>query len=285
MENLYFLSIAIVTRNRSQSLYRALKSISEQTISGLEILVSDDSNLESEIMKNKMICNEFGARYFTGPKRGLYANRNFIASLCLGTHIRTMDDDHHLPFGHLKLCMNAILQEPNTIWVIGEQMYTNGILLNDFSIPGELTARGFSLPPAKIENYYGISCGGTIYPSSIFKNGIYNCEFFQFGYSYLEFGARLKYFGYLIKPLEDTWFIHYSDLTYGSDVHKFEINRSRLFAMISLSFRYQPNFRNIYLTLFQIFFDLLFIRVTLIDLFQVLKHYHNFNYKLNRVVD
>jgi glycosyltransferase involved in cell wall biosynthesis len=279
----YSLSIAIVTKNRSHSLLRALKSLRQQNVSPFEVLISDDSDIELEIMTNQRICVEFNANYYVGPKRGLYANRNFIASLCSGTHIRTMDDDHQFSLDHLKVCMNAIQKEPNSIWVISEKMFNNGCLVNDISIPGQLTPRGFSLPPTKIDDYYGISCGGTIYPSSIFKLGIKNCELFKFGYSYLEFGARLKYLGYVIKPLSDTWLIHNSDQTFGSNVQKSEINRSRLFAMISFSFLYQPKIRNITLTLFQIIIDLLRIKFTVIDLFVVLKHYHNFKYEFNRI--
>src|SRR6516225_7228710 len=109
------LSIALVTRNRPGSLERALLSLRDQDEQPFEVVVSDDSDHEfvSEI---KMIAQKFDCRYVRGPHRGLYANRNFAALNCRGTHIRTMDDDHVLPKNHFAECLAAVRQEPDAIW-------------------------------------------------------------------------------------------------------------------------------------------------------------------------
>jgi glycosyltransferase involved in cell wall biosynthesis len=70
------LSVALVTRNRPGSPERAIASLRAQDEQPFEIVVSDDSDEEftSEI---ETIAQKFGCRYFRGPRRGLYANRNF----------------------------------------------------------------------------------------------------------------------------------------------------------------------------------------------------------------
>jgi glycosyltransferase involved in cell wall biosynthesis len=59
----YTLSIAIVTRNRPESLQRALESLSNQNTQAFEIVISDDSNLEEMIAANKELASAYGAKH------------------------------------------------------------------------------------------------------------------------------------------------------------------------------------------------------------------------------
>ena len=39
---------------------------------------------------------------------------------CLGTHVRSVDDDHEFPPGHTAACYAAVRADPEAIWTIGE---------------------------------------------------------------------------------------------------------------------------------------------------------------------
>src|SRR5579871_6053382 len=117
------LSIALLTRQRPDSLRRCLASIRAQEVQPHEIVVADDSDDPSI---GSATAEEFGARHLVGPRRGLYANRNAAALACRGTHVRTMDDDHTLPAGHLALCCDAVARDPQALWTCGERSFIDG---------------------------------------------------------------------------------------------------------------------------------------------------------------
>jgi glycosyltransferase involved in cell wall biosynthesis len=257
------LSIALVTRNRPISLKRTLASLSNQRVKPFEIIISDDSNELNSIVENKELAKQFGCVYVSGPQKGLYANRNFVAKQCEGTHIRTMDDDHEFPEGHLEKCMEAIADEPDIIWTIGEYFPNDKDKVLPSPISGQLHPRGFSYSPNNLEMYYGISCGGSIYPRIIIEKGVFNCEFYKFGIMYLEYGARLKSLGFKIKPLQTTFIIHNNQQTTASQLNKELIHEARIFAMLCLSFLYRPTISNKIQTTFQIVFELLNRKISL----------------------
>src|SRR5260221_14186281 len=108
------LSVALVTRNRPASLERSLTSLWAQEDRPFEVIISDDSDAEIAPVIQR-IAGTFGCTYLRGPRRGLYANRNFVVLSCRGTHIRTMDDDHILPPEHLSKCLAAVQTDRNAI--------------------------------------------------------------------------------------------------------------------------------------------------------------------------
>src|SRR4051794_13593699 len=93
------ISVALVTRNRPESLERTLTSLRAQDRQPFEVLVSDDSD-DAKATLTRKVAARYGCRYERGPRRGLYANRNAAHALCRGSHIRTMDDDHEFPEHH-----------------------------------------------------------------------------------------------------------------------------------------------------------------------------------------
>src|SRR5687768_1983353 len=90
------ISVALVTRNRPESLERCLTSWRRQTVAPFEIVVSDDSDT-TQTLAMQELASRFNCKYVRGPQRGLYANRNCAALACQGTHILSADDDHTHP--------------------------------------------------------------------------------------------------------------------------------------------------------------------------------------------
>jgi glycosyltransferase involved in cell wall biosynthesis len=255
----YRLSIAIVTRHRPDSLERTLKSLVSQELLPFEILISDDSNSGDMINANKILAQKYGCHYHTGPGKGLYANRNFVAKLCKGTHFRSMDDDHEFPENHIKDCMEAIKLDDEAIWVIGEYYPWEKEWPIPSRAPGQLHPRGFSYTPSNINEYFAISCGATIYPKSVIERNILNSEAYKFGILYLEYGAKLKSQGYTIKHLPNTYVIHHLDENSGTsiatvaDKKSLDIsNGAKIYAMLMLSFKYKRTLKNQLLTLMEI---------------------------------
>ena len=118
------ISVALVTRNRPESLRRTLDSIRKQCTQPYEVVISDDSDDEYREATHS-IAKELDCRYIIGPSRGLYANRNHVALACCGTHIRTMDDDHTFDEDHFSICQDAVTSDPGSIWTTGEVGYVD----------------------------------------------------------------------------------------------------------------------------------------------------------------
>jgi len=246
------LSIALVTRNRPESLERTLTSLFKQDVSPYEVIISDDSDNIESCNKNILLAERFNCKYIKGPQRGLYSNRNFVAKLCKGTHIRSMDDDHEFPPNHFENCIAAIEKNKEVIWTIGEYYPYEKSWPLPAPIPGQLHPRGYSYPPTELNNYYGISCGATIYPRSVVTNNIMNLETYQFGDLYLEYGARLVNYGYTIRPLETTYVIHHYDKDNRSLNNLTVINSAKVFSMLMFSFYHKRSVTNQLLTIAEI---------------------------------
>lgn len=251
------LSVALVTRNREESLARTLLSLSKQDVQPFEIVISDDSDRREAIAENKELAQKYGCIYVKGPARGLYANRNFVARQCRGTHIRTMDDDHEFPEGHFRACIDAIEQDRQAVWTIGEYYPTDTLRTLPVNMPGQMHPRGFSSKPGKALEYYGISCGATIYPRSVVDKNVLNLESYTFGMLYLEYGARLLNNGYHIKFLDTTYIVHHYDENNRSISSLSILSSARLFSMFMFSFYHKRGLRNKLLTVLQIGIELL----------------------------
>lgn len=246
------LSVALVTRNRPESLARTLRSLRAQDVQPFEVVVSDDSDPGSpESLATRALALEHGARYVEGPHRGLYANRNSSALVCEGTHVRTMDDDHEFPPGHMASVVAAVRQRPRTIWIIGECLPGEEDSARPWICPGQLTARGFSVTPPSGSTIWAIADGAAIYPREVFERGLRFSESFRFGAAYLEWGSRLHWLGYEIRHLRETFVIHHLDLSARSFNDVRANAGSRLFAALCHSFIYQPSLNNRMLTLYQ----------------------------------
>lgn len=239
----YTLSVALVTRNRLDSLRRTLVSLCAQSVQPYEVVVSDDSD-DSHAEEIRAIVKEFGFRYLRGPRRGLYANRNHVVRMCSGTHVRSMDDDHEFPPGHFEQCMSAIRSDPRSVWIIGEFLPQHLGANSTPGCPGEWQAAGYSAMPSDPQNCAAISDGASLYPMGIFSRGLRFSEDYKFGAAYLEFGWLLKHLGYRIRFLKTTHIIHHYDEGARSWMSE-EINSgAAVYASFCLCRVYRPSWRN-----------------------------------------
>ena len=232
------ISVALVTRNRPQSLIRCLKSWRAQNVQPLEIVVSDDSDdaVRPEIRR---IATEFGARWIGGPRRGLYANRNHVAAECQGTHVFSADDDHEHPVDFLERCLAALQTDPRSAWCLGE-VYSWNEIQNGWGVPGELTMDGASNMPRDTSDTWAWSDGATLCPRQVFQSGLLFSEAFRFGSSYLEFGCLLHSAGHKIRILKNTGVIHHMNQVGRSYQIPVEESAATYFALLMLARVYQP---------------------------------------------
>ncbi len=255
------ISVALVTRNRPESLERTLRSLRAQNVQPFEMVVSDDSD-DDQSHETERVAEDYRCRYIRGPRRGLYANRNHVALVCRGTHIRTMDDDHELPEHHIALCLDAVMSNSEAIWVIGEHYPESHFYPIPPPSPGQFQPRGFSTPPTDAAHNWAIADGSTIFPRSIFTRGILYSEAFKFGSTFYEFGSRLFWLGYQFRFLSTTYVLHHSQEfeRTGQTVWAGSAQvtlASRYYAMLCHSFIYQPTLRNKTQTRLQIARELL----------------------------
>jgi len=237
------LTIALVTRNRAFSLERTLASLQRQGTCAVEILISDDSEGD-EVPRTREIADAYGCRYMSGPRRGLYANRNASALAARTTHVRTMDDDHEFPPGHLDACLAAIELDPSAVWTLSEVRPGDPHGDGRDTPPGQLNARGFSGPPAPNAPMWAVADGATIYPRSIFTEGRLFVDDFPFGAAYLEFGSRLYKAGFQIRHLAGTYVIHHYDPATRSFLDRRIDLASRFFAMFAHALVHQQSVGN-----------------------------------------
>jgi glycosyltransferase involved in cell wall biosynthesis len=199
------LSVAIVTRNRPESLTRCLQSWRAQTIQPFEIVVSDDSDepISSEI---ESICNQYSCRYIHGPRRGLYANRNSAALACTGSHIATGDDDHAHLITYVETIMSCLSEDPNRVWTFGERHRLSDMI----SCPPELHRSGAGIHPADPSNSAAISDGASVYPREIFDSGLRYDETYRFGTIWYLWGQVLVKHGWRITFSEASFVWHFA---------------------------------------------------------------------------
>jgi glycosyltransferase involved in cell wall biosynthesis len=236
------MSVALVTRNRPESLERTLSSLRDQDVQPFEVVVSDDSDPVSTGAIREL-AERFDCSYIDGPRRGLYANRNRAALACAGSHVRTMDDDHEFPEGHVRTCLEAVTGDPAAIWIMGERLPGQSEA-DGLRCPPQLHPRGFSVTPRGSGPLWAISDGAAIYPRAVFDRGLRYTEEFAFGASYLEWGSRLRWLGYRIRHLDSTYVTHHYDpATRSYDESGIDL-ASRFFAMFAHSLLYQPTIRN-----------------------------------------
>jgi glycosyltransferase involved in cell wall biosynthesis len=202
------LSIALVTRNRPESLRRCLTSLRAQDTQPAEIIVSDDSDNPSVALAT---AEEFGARHLTGPRRGLYANRNVAALACTGTHVRTMDDDHTFPPGHFGLCLEAVARDPQSLWTCGERSFLDGKLHDFTARAAQLHPSGVADAVSDFDDNWAIADGATIYPREVFMRGFRFVEEFGYGPAYLEFGALLYARGWHSRCIPQAFVEHHAE--------------------------------------------------------------------------
>jgi len=200
------LSVALVTRNRPDSLERCLESWRRQTIPPDEIVVSDDSTDEFAATTEE-IARRYGCQYTRGPHRGLYANRNHASVRCQGTHIVSADDDHTHPADYLAVIKNLAETDPDRVWIFSERM--PGDSDSPLTCPPELHRSGFGLTPADPSRCAAIADGATVYPREVFDSGLRYDETYPFGGLWYLWGKFLEKRGWRISFSDRTFVWHH----------------------------------------------------------------------------
>src|SRR2546421_2586175 len=202
------LSIALVTRNRPDWLRKCLRSWRAQSIQPYEIVISDDSTNGYDV-EVKKVASEFGCHYIKGPRRGLYANRNNAALSCRGSHIMSADDDHTHPPYFTESVLDDVMCAPECVWTYSEKhpLHPNEPL---HPVP-ELTPDNRIVPPKDRTRCRGIADGSTVYPRSIFDQGLRYDETYQFGMLWYLWGQQLSRNGYQIQFSDKTFVWHHTD--------------------------------------------------------------------------
>lgn len=196
------LSVALVTRNRPESLTRCLESWRSQTVSPFEIVISDDSD-EAYQCEIQQLAKQYHCVYISGPKRGLYANRNHSSLACRGTHILSADDDHVHPSDYVEQVLKVIKNDPNRVWIFSERNFDEPEA--PLLCPAELGMRGGGCPPENPGNCAAIADGSSVYPRQIFDAGLRYDDTYPFGCLWYLWGHFL---------VKNNWRISFSDATH-----------------------------------------------------------------------
>ncbi|HEY9850419.1 MAG TPA: glycosyltransferase family 2 protein [Leptolyngbyaceae cyanobacterium] len=203
------LSVALVTRNRPESLQRCLKSWRNQTVYPFEIVISDDSD-EIHAPRIQELAKQFNCVYTVGPRRGLYANRNHASLTCQGTHILSADDDHTHPEDYVEKILEVVANDPKRVWIFTERnpgQPAKGPLL----CPGELHRSGGGCLPKDPLNCAAIADGSSVYPRQIFDRGLRYDETYPFGPMWYLWGKLLVKQGWRISFSDSTFVWHHDE--------------------------------------------------------------------------
>ncbi len=235
------ISVGLVTRNRADSLVSTLESLRRQSAQPFEVIVSDDSD-ENKAAETEAVAGRFGCRYARGPRRGLYANRNSIARLCQGTHLRTMDDDHMFPEGHFELCEQAVASDPESFWSTGETGFIDGKFYAAVDRALELQPSGVGALAHSYDDNWAVADGSTVFPVEVFRRGCYMVEEFGFGSNYLEFGVYLYRVGFKGRSVRGAAVEHYAGFETLGRLDTPTGAESRFFASLcyNLYFKWNP---------------------------------------------
>ena len=230
------ISVALVTRNRPDSLRRCLESLRAQSAQPFEVVVCDDSD-NGQRDATRAAAEEFRCRWVAGPRRGLYANRNFAARQCAGTHVRTMDDDHLFPAEHFAQCLEAVRSDTSAVWSTGEIGFIDGKVYDTAETATQLHPSGAGGPVHNPDDNWAVADGSTIYPAEIFRRGLAMVEDFPWGSAYLEFGAYAYRHGYRGRCIRGAMVEHHAS----PETLTRDLAESRLFASICFNFYFRRN--------------------------------------------
>jgi glycosyltransferase involved in cell wall biosynthesis len=279
------ISIALVTRNRPDSLERWFRSMAAQTVKPYEVIVSDDSGDDySSVIKD--LTEKYGWKYIPGPKKGLYANRNHAFINSSGTHILSADDDHTHPVDFIENIIKDIHSDPSRVWIYSERNPARPD--TPLICPAEINWNGMAgTMPADPQNCKAISCGGSVYPREIFDNGLRYYEGFIFGHLWYLWGVELYSKGQKISFSDHTFFFHHWEDTVeysrGKDIAFIKmLKRSSFFVAISYNLFFKKSFKvflyHQYLLLKSIMVKTLYsdysvkVRLSLKDVVEIYKH-------------
>jgi len=239
------LSVALVTRNRPESLERCLKSWRNQTVSPFEIVVSDDSD-DTYAPQIELLSKQFNCIYTKGPRRGLYANRNHASLTCKGTHILSGDDDHTHPIDYVKKILEVVATDSKRVWIFSELNY-NDPPGTPLACPTELHRSGCGIAPKDPSNCSAIADGSSVYPRDIFDQGLRYDETYTFGPIWYLWGKTLTKHGWRISFSDATFICHYAlhENRYYDSKHLYNTLECTMYVLFVHAFWIEPSLKNL----------------------------------------
>jgi hypothetical protein len=154
-----------------------------------------------------------------------------------------MDDDHRFPVGHFEQCLAAVRSDAEAIWTTGEVGFVDGVVRWNCPTANQLVSSGVGGSVENTDSNWAISDGSTIYPRAVFDQGHRMVEWFNYGSSYLEFGAYLYRQGFRSRCVPGVLIEHYPSADSIMSMSKeMEALKSTLFASLCYNLHFRPNY-------------------------------------------
>jgi glycosyltransferase involved in cell wall biosynthesis len=119
-------SVGVPAYNRPVGLERAVRSVLEQTLADLEVVVSDDASSDGRVARvgELLAAEDARVRYVRQP-RNLGHDRNFqrLLELAEGRYFMWLSDDDRLDPGYLERCLAALEGDPGLAVAWGTARY------------------------------------------------------------------------------------------------------------------------------------------------------------------
>ncbi len=125
-------TIGLPTYNRPNGLQKCLESISRQTYSNLEIIVSDNCSTDAAVQQTiqTYTAKDSRIKHFRQPVNiGLEENFNFVYAKARADYFIWMSDDDHFEENYIAECVKYLENNPDHILCSGVAKYYSG---NDF---------------------------------------------------------------------------------------------------------------------------------------------------------
>ena len=183
MESEKLISIIIPTRNRKKILKKCLQALNKQSINNnkFEIIIIDDGSTQDIEAMIKSLNLKPKLKYHYQKHSGPAKSRNKGIKLANGKYIIFIDDDIIVNEQFVENHLNTLLNNDKAI-VHGPVIHTNNL---DNPTAAEKKIRDFS-------SAFFATGNASIKKSYLKEAGLFNENFYEYGWEDLEFGKRLK---------------------------------------------------------------------------------------------
>lgn len=151
------------------------------------------------------------------------------------------DDDHTHPEGFVRMLIEAIESDPESIWTTGEISYVGSVFYDKAETASQLTPSGVGGPVSSLNDNWSIADGSTIYPSKVFRRGYRMVDHFAYGQSYLEFGAFLYARGFSSRCARNAQIFHWSSQATLDRAKSSDNTATVLFACLCYNLHFKRN--------------------------------------------
>jgi glycosyltransferase involved in cell wall biosynthesis len=147
-------SVGIPAFNRAEGLERAARSVLEQTLDDLELVISDDASQAPDVARvgERLAAADARVRYTRQPRNlGHVRNYRWVLAASRGRFFMWLSDDDWLDPRYVERCLSELRPEPRRRLVCGQASYYAGGTLVAKERPIDLSARR---PGARLLGYY-----------------------------------------------------------------------------------------------------------------------------------